>query len=159
MQDRNISNREKIKFERGLIINTMFNGKTLKLNFFVLKILTIYLAPTGWDISSFGTCKKIENLDAKAEKLKKKEKRTDGSLSRFFFFWRVRKVYQDNGKICAIRWRPASVQKEAKCALCLVGTNRRGAWQISKNWSSIKPRVQRMGRTNGLCKKKKKEEI
>ena len=54
------------------------------------KILKIYLAPTGWQNSSFGTCletnttKKIEYLDTEAEKLKKKKKkrkkeRTEGS--------------------------------------------------------------------------------
>ena len=73
-----ISNREKIKFEGELIINTIFNGKTLKLKLFVLKN-TNNLFGTDWmtqfqlwDLPVNSYCQKIENLDAKAEKLKKK---------------------------------------------------------------------------------------
>ena len=75
-----ISNRGKIKFEGELIINTTFNGKTLKSKLFVLKNTnnlfgTDWMAQFQlWDLPVNSCCQKIENLDAEDEKLKKELK-------------------------------------------------------------------------------------
>ena len=48
-----------------------------------------------WDLPVNSYCQKIENLDAEVEKLKKELKEAYPEI----FFWWVREVYQDDGKI------------------------------------------------------------
>ena len=110
---------EKIKFEGELIMNATFNAKTLELKSFVQKN-TNNLFDT---ISALGLADQF--LQSENRKLEyrswKTKKRAKGSRYKFFFWW-FKEVYQNNGKIWTSRQRLPSVQKEAKCALCLVGT-------------------------------------
>ena len=73
---------EKLKFERELITNATFNGKTLKLKSFVLKNTTNLFCTDWmtqsqlWDLPVNSCCQKFENLSTEAEKLKKELKVT-----------------------------------------------------------------------------------
>ena len=72
-----------------MIINITFNGKTRKSKLFVLKN-TDNLFGTDWmtqfqlwDLPVNSCCQKIENLDAEAEKLKKKKELKEAYLEIF----------------------------------------------------------------------------
>ena len=74
------SSKGKIKIKGELIISTTFNGKTLKLKLFVLKNTNNLFGIDWmtqfqlWDLLVNSYSPKIENLDAKAKKLKKELK-------------------------------------------------------------------------------------
>ena len=116
---------EKLKFEGELIINTTFNGTNTNILFGTDWMTQLQL----YDLPVNSYCQKNWTFGCRNWKTKKKKKKHNWRKPiQNFFFWWVRKVYQDDGKIWATKQRSASVQKEMKCALCLVGTNQRGTW-------------------------------